>query len=133
MLPPALVPVWAREQQFGSGYVCTFPDMVAIDSQGRVAPCDKLLNSKSQLLGDLSVSSLKALYMSDSAAWWRDLSKEPTKNLKGLCRRCCFLNLCCGGCRTLSYVKHGHWNAPDIWCEEAYRCGLFPDYYLHPE
>lgn len=133
MLPPALVPTRAQKEAFGFGYLCTFPDMIAIDAQGTVAPCDSLLSDTKWQLGDLRIHSLKKILASEQAAQWRNLSENPAGKLEGICRYCKFLHLCCGGCRALSYFKHGHWNAPDIWCEEAFDSGIFPETSLRGE
>lgn len=130
LLPPALVPSWARDGPFGLGHLCTFPDMVAIDADGTVAPCDALLGDGSWRLGDLRTRPLAGILSSERSTRWRGLREDPAGSLEGVCKRCRFIKLCCGGCRALSYRKHGHWNAPDIWCEEAFGSGIFPEEFL---
>jgi len=127
MLPPALVPSWAQNKRFGFGYVCTFPDMLAIDDHGRVAPCDTLLSDMNWQLGNIKTHPLDEILTSECSKQWRDLREDPVRNLGGVCKQCKFLQLCCGGCRALSYRKNGGWNLPDIWCEEAFDSGIFPE------
>lgn len=126
MLPPALVPSWAKNNQFGSGYICAFPDMLALDDDGTVAPCDGLLSDPDWHLGNLFSNNLNQIIQSNSSERWRHLRKDPLNELTGICLRCNFKSLCCGGCRALSYKKNGHWHAPDIWCQEAFDSGVFP-------
>jgi radical SAM protein with 4Fe4S-binding SPASM domain len=127
MLPPAIVPAWARNTSFGLGYICTFPDMIAIDQEGNIAPCDAFLADKKWHMGNLRYNLLEEILSSGQATEWKNLRENPVGYLKGVCRQCEFLNLCCGGCRALSYMKYNHWGSPDIWCEEAFECGIFPE------
>lgn len=123
VVPPALIPEELRNTRFGNGYLCTFPEMLGIDVDGKVAPCDGLLENKKFELGNLlNEDILKVL---DNRIV-KKIENIQYNNLLGICSICKFSNICQGGCRVSSYNKYNNFLCPDSICQEMYEAGYFP-------
>lgn len=123
VVPPALIPSQLKNRKFGHGYVCTFPEMLGIDANQNVAPCDGLLDNKQYLLGNLKQKNIKDITENKII---EDLEKIDFNELTGVCSICKYTNICQGGCRVSSFNKFGNFICPDSICQEMYEEGLFP-------
>ena len=123
VVPPGLIPKEIKDRKFGHGYVCTFPEMLGIDTDGKVAPCDGLLDNKEFILGNLKENKLSEITNNDII---EQLEENDYNKLTGVCSICKYSNICQGGCRVSSYNKFGNFICPDSICQEMYEEGLFP-------
>ena len=61
IIPPLLIPEELRNGVYGKGYICSFPYMLGIDSNGNVAPCDGLINQKEMIIGNINECQISDL------------------------------------------------------------------------
>jgi uncharacterized protein len=105
-----------------SEYACTFSrdcsaHFMAIDGEGRVAPCGRFLDS-GVFVGSIHEDSVEALRQRVQAL---GLGEARTHRLgETECRACPHLGLCNGGCPYLAHLYHGDAGRKDPFCE-AYR------------
>lgn len=123
LAPPALIPKALRSRELGCGYICSFPSILGIDSNGDVAPCDGLLSRDEFRLGNVRHAGLRSLWDHPTMLKLRDIS---CSNLTGVCKRCCHLKFCVGGCRARAYLEYKDFHAPNPLCQSFYDKGLFP-------
>ncbi len=123
VVPPALIPEELRNTKFGNGYLCTFPEMLGIDTDGKVAPCDGLLENKKFELGNLCEENIANVVNSSII---QELENIKYTDLVGVCSICKYSKICQGGCRVSSYNKYGNFLCPDSICQEMYEEGYFP-------
>lgn len=124
VVPPALIPDKIRDKKFGKGYLCTFPEMLGIDSNGKVAPCDGLLDNEEFELGNLTSEKISDVIDNKII---KQLENIDYNDLVGVCSICKFSKICQGGCRVSSYNKYGNFLCPDSICQEMYEEGYFPE------
>lgn len=123
ILSPGLIPEKIRHRKYGEGYLCTFPNMIGIDSNGNVAPCDGLLGVSEMNLGNSRSETIENLWNKKTINKIKNIS---SKELKGVCSICKFLDKCRGGCRAFAYMQTGDYYSPDPLCQEVFDLGLFP-------
>lgn len=123
LVPPALIPKPLKEIEYGSGYVCTFPNMLGIDANGDVAPCDGLLSYKNFILGNTRKDSLKKMW---NCPLMKELRGIEEHDLKGICKKCKYLSFCMGGCRARAFIEYGNFKAQNPLCQSFYNENLFP-------
>jgi len=122
IVPPALIPQSLRNQKYGGGYLCSFPYMLGIDSNGDVAPCDGLIGFPDMKLGNIYDNTVEQIWQSEKLA---KISKQSYKEIKGVCSICRHVSDCVGGCRANSYLKNGDFLTSDPLCQEFYDSNLF--------
>lgn len=129
MAPPAIVPTSLKNTKYSKGYVCEFPYSIAIDTKGNCAICDGLLNLREFINANIREDKkyYEHLFSSETSRKWLDTSPA---SLKGICQKCCFLDLCSGGCRVDSYLNTGDFHTSDPLCQRYYDSGIFPEEYL---
>ena len=130
IVPPALVPSNLRKGKYGNGYLCTFPHMLGIDSDGKIAVCEGLLDISDMIIGNAKENSISELWNNNLV---EKILRESSGELEGVCSKCNYLESCHGGCRANSYYKYGNFYSSDPMCEEFYSNGLFPRESLKPE
>ncbi|ACM60018.1 radical SAM protein with 4Fe4S-binding SPASM domain [Caldicellulosiruptor bescii] len=123
ILPPGLIPKVLSTRKYGKGYYCTFPNIIGIDSNGNIAPCDGLLNINELIIGNIRKKTIEECWYSFVMEEIRNIN---VNQLKGVCSMCKFLSTCRGGCRAYAYIKTGSFYASDPLCQEIYEAGLFP-------
>lgn len=123
VVPPALIPKELKNRKFGHGYVCTFPEMLGIDANQNVAPCDGLLDNQNFLLGNIKEKNINNITDNEIM---KELENIEWGDLTGVCSICKYTNTCQGGCRVSSFNKFGNFICPDSICQEMYEEGLFP-------
>lgn len=123
VLPPALIPQGVQKGKFGAGYLCTFPHMMGINSDGSVAMCDGLLNVSEMILGNANNQKLSDIWENDLV---EEVIKENCGKLKGVCSICKYIDKCRGGCRASSYFKYKDFSHGEPICQEFYDNDLFP-------
>ena len=122
-VPPALVPKELKDLKFGGGYLCTFPEMLGIDSNGNVAPCDGLLDNKDFNLGNILSNDLENILNNEKIS---NLLSINYNNLRGVCSICKYVEKCQGGCRVSSLNNYGNFLCPDSLCQAFYSSDVFP-------
>lgn len=123
IVPPGLIPASFRETTFGRGYLCSFPYMLGVDSNGDVAPCDGLLSDSQYVLGNVRNRKLGLIVANPL---YKQISDVMPQQLGGVCARCKFLMTCRGGCRVDAKNQFDSFLAPDPLCQEFFEAGLFP-------
>ncbi|KKW12928.1 MAG: Radical SAM domain protein [Candidatus Gottesmanbacteria bacterium GW2011_GWB1_49_7] len=127
LIPPALMPAKLQEIEYGCGYVCSFPSLLGISSNGDVAPCDGLLKYKNFILGNIREQSLKQIWEHPLMVHLRSITPS---DITGVCQKCKHLSFCMGGCRARAYIDHGNFTSSNPLCESFYEAGFFPLYSL---
>jgi len=122
LVPPAIIPEPLKEIEFGCGYVCSFPSLLGINSNGDVAPCDGLLSYKEFILGNVRRDSLGKIY---NHLLMRELRAIKSQDIKGVCRKCKYLSFCMGGCRARAFLEYRDWKAPNPLCQSFYKNNFF--------
>lgn len=124
VVPPALVPKSIKKLKFGKGYLCTFPEMLGIDSNGIVAPCDGLLDDKKFNIGNILKNDINEILNNKK---FLEISNINYNELVGVCSICKYIRDCQGGCRVSSYNNYGNFYCPDSLCQAFYDANIFPD------
>ena len=129
MAPPAIVPLEIKNTTYGNGYLCEFPYSVAVNADGTCSICDGLLNLSDVVSKNIRKDNdaINQLFQTEVAQKW--LHTSPSQ-LEGICRRCSFLELCCGGCRVDSFLHTGSFYSSDPLCQRYYDAGIFPEEYI---
>jgi len=120
---PGVIPVDFKSIEYGCGFVCTFPNILGIDSNGDVYPCDGLIGDREMFLGNIRDKKLKEIWKSSLMVKLRTINYE---DIEGVCQKCAKSDLCMGGCRASSYKLHNNFYKSDYLCQEFYEEGLFP-------
>jgi len=123
IIPKGLIPQRFQNTRHGGGYLCSFPHMLGIDSNGNVAPCDGLLDNSEFILGNIRIDSLKKIVNHPSYIKLKNIGET---EFEGVCKICKFLPDCQGGCRVEAYNRYRRFTAPDPICQSFYEKGLFP-------
>src|SRR3990167_8996820 len=55
---PGIIPANIKSVEFGCGFICTFPNILGLDSNGDVYPCDGLIGTSEMFLGNIRKKSL---------------------------------------------------------------------------
>lgn len=129
MVPPALVPLSISHTKFGMGYICEFPYSIAIDANGNCSVCDGLLNRKEFQLFNVRTTRdyIASLQSDESTNVWQ---YADASRLMGVCSKCKFVDLCCGGCRVDAFETTNDYYSSDPLCQRYFDEGVFPTEYL---
>lgn len=129
MAPPGIIPKSLSETKYGMGYVCEFPYSIAVDENGNCAVCDGMLNSREWLSANIRdiPAFMKTFQNSPRVKVWMETSPNV---LEGICGKCVFREICCGGCRANAFATTGNYYASDPLCQKYYDNGLFPEEYV---
>ena len=112
-----IIPQSLSELDYGGGYVCSFPSLLGINTNGDVAPCDGLLSYKELILGNIREKSLNEIW---NHPLMKKLRAIKPKEIKGVCRKCKYLSFCMGGCRARAFLEYGNFEAPNPLCQSFY-------------
>jgi radical SAM protein with 4Fe4S-binding SPASM domain len=123
-LPPALVPDEYKKEITETVGFCSFPNILALDANGNVAPCDGLLNCPEYILGNVRRNSLKKIWYNSKRL--KKIKSIGREGLKGVCGKCRYNDICMGGCRAAAYLTYGSFRMPDPVCQKLYSVKLFP-------
>lgn len=124
-VPPALLPKILRDNGVHLTFApCSFPYYLGINSDGSVAPCDGLFNSKEMIIGNIRENSLAEIWSKSKLL--KELIKVNPADLRGVCKKCIYKDYCGGGCRAHAYIRYGDFTMPDPICQTVYEAGLFP-------
>lgn len=124
-IPSALIPKEWREKGLHRTFApCSFPYYIAINSNGDVAPCDGLFNYPEMIIGNVRERSLLEIWQKSELL--EDLRKINPSDLKGVCKKCIYLDYCAGACRASAYINYQDFTMPDPVCQTIYEAGLFP-------
>lgn len=121
------IPESLRKTKYGRGFVCTFPNILGINANGGVFPCDGLIGRQEFLLGNIRENSLRNTW---NHPLMKKLRAVKPSDLKGVCKECRFSKFCVGGCRAHAFFEYGDFYAPDPLCQKFYQSGLFPKFNL---
>ena len=80
-----------------------------VTGDGQVYGCSSLPIS----IGDLTTSNWESIWQSEP----RKILRSQIEQAASDCAQCKTFNHCKGGCRGLSWIKHGDFNHPDILCK----------------
>lgn len=122
---PALIPQeWRKKDLHKNFSPCSFPYCIGIDAKGNVAPCDGFFNCPEMIIGNIRKRTLREMWVKSDII--KDAIKINPNDLKGVCKKCKYLDYCAGGCRAYSYIKYKDLTMPDPVCQNIYEAGLFP-------
>lgn len=125
-IPVALVPPEVVQKQGAERFfMCSFPNIIGIEADGRVALCDGFFGQDRYILGNTRDKSIKEIW--DSEIYQKVRSLKPA-DLCGACSVCKWSEQCGGGCRASASAQYeGDLTAPDPVCQLFYDAGLFPE------
>ena len=120
---PGIIPANIKSVEFGCGFICTFPNILGLDSNGDVYPCDGLIGTSEMFLGNIRKKSLKEIWNHPKLKELRNINYS---KLRGVCKICTYRSQCMGGCRAYAYKKTGNFFASDPLCQSFYEENVFP-------
>ncbi len=115
MTPPFLKPIDDRDGCRSQGVCGIGRNIVDIDWNGDVYPCNILREDK-LLLGNLFRDGFGAIFQRSEAMKLRARACQISR-----CSTCLFVSTCAGGCRAGSYYASGSFDQPDRLCSCRYR------------
>ena len=126
IIPPALVPADLREEGLHKQFevCCAFPNIIGIEANGDVAPCDGFFTFTEYIAGNIRESSVLNIWERSNV--FSKLSELNRLDIKGVCSKCIFLSTCAGSCRASAYAYYKDIHAPFPTCQKLYEEGLFP-------
>lgn len=122
-IPPFMIPTDMRDELHDKFCFCSFPFLLAVESNGDVAPCDGFLGMKEYIMGNVRNKSIDEIWNSQKMKKIRSIKPE---DLKGVCHKCVYRDSCMGGCRAAAYLNYKDMRMPDPVCQQVYDAGLFP-------
>ncbi len=126
MRPPPLSPIDGREGCGSQGVCGIGRNMVDVDWNGDVYPCN-ILRREELLLGNLFRDGFEAIFRRSDEMNLRTRACRIPR-----CSKCLFVTACAGGCRAGSYYDSGSFDRPDSLCSARYRLkthALLLDFY----
>ncbi|MFH2000532.1 MAG: radical SAM protein [Planctomycetota bacterium] len=103
---------------------CGIKNILGVLSDGRISICGVGLVNERLVLGRLETDGLEAIWKNHDTI--TTLRHGLPHQLKGICGDCAMKRLCLGKCRAEAYVAEEDLMAPNPFCSEADRQGLFP-------
>lgn len=127
VLPPALVPKELRDKNVHKMFdvCCAFPNIMGIDADGNVAPCDGFLEFPECIAGNIREQDVHSIW-NKSEIFQKLKTEFDVTKLEGICGNCVFRDTCAGGCRAEAYIHSKSFTAPFPICQAIYDAGLFP-------
>lgn len=127
IIPPALVPTDLRDINLHKQFelCCAFPNIVGIEANGNIAPCDGFFTFPEYIAGNIRENNLKNIW--NNSPVFKKLENLDLTDLKGVCSKCIFLKTCAGSCRASSYSYYDDITAPFPTCQKLFEDGLFPE------
>lgn len=99
-------------------------------ANGDVSICGVASDQPTLIAGNILESSFKGIWLNSSLfKYTRSLKIE---NLRGVCGRCPFKQLCGGACRLSAFKQYGDMLSPYGVCQSFYELGYIPDELLEP-
>ncbi|MFH1592145.1 MAG: radical SAM protein [Candidatus Woesearchaeota archaeon] len=123
-IPPFLIPPELRDELYEKFCFCSFPYLLAVESDGNVAPCDGFLGLKNFELGNVRKDSINEIW--EKSKMMKKIRSIKPADMKGVCAKCIFKESCMGGCRAAAYLEYKDMKMPDPVCQHIYEAGLFP-------
>jgi len=126
VLPPVFVPKDLREKNVHKQFdmCCSYPNIMGIGADGKVAPCDGFLNWERYISGNVNMESIKEIWIRMQNSSY--IIPRDSLEIEGICSQCIFLESCGGNCRADSVAYYGRINAPYPICQKLHEKGLFP-------
>jgi radical SAM protein with 4Fe4S-binding SPASM domain len=125
-IPPSLYPKELRKVNLHTQCaLCSFPNTLAVESDGTIAPCDGFFSIPKFEVGNIRTHKLKDLWENHNVL--KEVRNVDGKDLSGVCNLCKFKEFCVGGCRAAAFHTYEKLHAPDPACEKIYQAGLFPE------
>ncbi|MBU7010940.1 MAG: radical SAM protein [Theionarchaea archaeon] len=124
-IPLALIPEDIRNPENPPFCLCSFPLTMGIDEMGNVFPCDGFMNFEEYKAGNIRENGLTHIW--ENSKMLRKLKTMELTELKGICSKCKYLDVCGGGCRAAAHIRYGDIRMPDPVCQDLFDAGLFPE------
>jgi radical SAM protein with 4Fe4S-binding SPASM domain len=104
---------------------CGVKGIIGVLSDGTVSICG-IGNIMNELcFGNIRQRSLKDIW--ENTPMLKYIREEIPKKLEGICGRCILKGMCLGKCIANTYYSTGSLTNGNLFCEEAYRAGVFPE------
>jgi SynChlorMet cassette radical SAM/SPASM protein ScmF len=122
-LPPALKGI--RALSAGSLCSCRIFNICGILSNGDVSVCGIGRRNKALVMGNVTTDPLARIW--HEGRLFEEIRRQVPRHLKGVCGRCLFRYHCLGFCRADTLFDNQTVLEPNVFCQKAYRRGLFPE------
>ena len=126
VLPPVFVPKDLRNKGVHKPFIvcCGWPNIMGIGIDGSVAPCDGFLVWKDFIGGNIYKNNIEEIWGSMTSN--EKIIPKNVIDLKGVCKKCIFVDDCGGNCRADAVSFYNDIKAPYPPCQKLYEAGLFP-------
>lgn len=104
---------------------CGVKGIIGVLSDGTVSICG-IGNIMNELcFGNIREQNLADIW--ENTPMLRFIREEIPRKLEGICGRCLFKGMCLGKCIANTYYATGCLTGGYLFCEEAYKAGIFPE------
>lgn len=107
---------------------CGVKGIIGVLSDGTVSIC-----GIGNIMNDLCFGNIRERPLADiwqNTPMLRFIREEIPKKLEGICGRCLLKGMCLGKCIANTYYATGCLTGGNLFCEEAYKVGIFPKHRL---
>jgi SynChlorMet cassette radical SAM/SPASM protein ScmF len=113
----------------GSGS-CGILGIIGVLGSGKYALCGIGQTVPELVFGDAAEDKLSDVWNRNPLI--NEIREKLPRDLKGICHDCIFRKKCLGTCIAMNYNKYRDLMAPNWFCSEAHKMGLFPDRCIVP-
>ena len=104
---------------------CGVKGIIGVLSDGTVSIC-----GIGNIMNELRFGNIRERQLADiweNTPLLRFIREEIHQKLEGICGRCLFKGMCLGKCIANTYYATGSVTSGNLFCEEAYKAGIFPE------
>lgn len=109
---------------------CGIFGIVGVLGSGKYALCGIGATVPELIFGDAKECKLEDVWNNNQVL--NDIRKGLPSKLNGICGDCLMKDKCLGACVAMNYYRHKDLFAPQWYCEEAQKAGLFPESRIRP-
>jgi SynChlorMet cassette radical SAM/SPASM protein ScmF len=104
--------------------ICQIRNILAVLATGQYALCGIGVNVPGLVFGKVEEDKLQKLWQENATIC--EIREGLPGRLTGVCSRCLMKDICLGDCIAQSYYSTGSLWAPQQFCDQACKAGLFP-------
>ena len=113
----------------GSGS-CGIFNTVGVLGSGKYALCGIGQTVPEMVFGDAKKDQLVDIWNNNPTI--NEIRERLPRDLKGICADCIFKKACLGSCIAMNYAHYHDLLAPNHFCDEAHKLGIFPEKCIIP-